>query len=160
TNSKNSTACRGAARNVAQKLESRHQKGTAPMQPRTNSADRAATFLRSLFVTEFFQFAKHDCFAKFRRKAHHGVADVFDAFPAFGPDGRSNQIDGLIGSARIRLRFQGKFARQALEMFHHAIARYAEKKRADLALGGVVLFRLANQSHENVLDYFFGCPSA
>ena len=43
-------------------------------------------------------------------------------------------------------------------MLQHTIASDAEEKCANFASVGVVLFGLANQRHENVLNNFFRCP--
>src|SRR4029077_18045756 len=58
--------CADPPRRIPQKLQLGHQQRAPTMQPGTNRADGAAAELRGFFIAEFFQLAKHHCFAKLR----------------------------------------------------------------------------------------------
>jgi hypothetical protein len=130
------------------------------MEARADRPDRASDALRSFLVAQLFELAKHDSFAEFRRQFQHGGTNLLHALLSFGPVHRRDDIGHAGDGARSRfaLFVELKFAREALEMLHDAIASDAVEICGKGSALGIVFFRLAHEGHEDVLHDFFGGP--
>lgn len=128
------------------------------MEPRTNGAYGALQKLGGFVVTEFFEFAKNDGFAKLDGQIEYRGTNLVTTLTHFGPFHRSEAFSDRGGHALFHLLVERKVTRCALDMLHDAIASDTVKKSAQGATVGVEFSRFANQGHEDILNNFFRRP--
>src|SRR5215472_2080267 len=134
----------GSPRNIAQHFELGQKQSAAAMEARTNRADWAIEELGSLVVTELFEFAEDDGFAKFDGQFQNSGANLLAALAHFGPFRGGEAVDGHGVHAVVGLFVEGDVARGALDVFHDAIASHAVEKGAKGAAFRIEFLRFAN----------------
>src|SRR5207253_7329159 len=90
----------------------------------------------------------------------HSGPHLLHTFALFHPScgrGRILQNNSAARAVFVFL-FQRNFPRQTFPVFHHAVARHSIQEGSERSPRGVVLFRIAHQSHEHVLHTLFRCP--
>src|SRR6516162_2877186 len=114
------------------------------MEARTNRADGPIEALGGLVVTELFEFAEDDSFAKFDGQFQNSSANLLAALAHFGPFRGGKAVDCQGVHAVVGFFVEGDVARGALDVFHDAIASHAVEKGAEGAAFRIEFLRLAN----------------
>src|SRR6266699_3469368 len=131
------------------------------MQPRANRSDGTAGHSRGFLVTHLFQLAQNHRFAKLRGQIQHRGPHLLAPLALFRPRRRRGCIlqDNLRSGSVSVLLLKRYFPRQAFQVFHHPVSRYAIEECPEGSALGVVFLWLTHQDHKNVLHDLFGGPS-